>query len=84
MGMPMLMRTARLRAETAGTWGGLTVNVAFMVAVRRKSHEDHWCGHQLLQRSMKYKQLARATDKLYVIAEDLSHGIMVPPSTDAA
>ena len=58
---------------------GFTFKVAFWVGMRRRILDETWLGLILIW-NVLYVHFSRASDRLYVLIEDLRAGISLPPS----
>ena len=67
----LLEQQGRLTFLTTHKAGGVTVPVAILLAPRRRAEDRCWAGTVWLHRGYRYIGLTRATERLYVFAEDL-------------
>ena len=73
-----LERSGRLAFLNTQKAGGVTVSATILLAPRRQTTDQCWAGTALLHRGYRYVGLTRATERLYVFAEDLRPGLRVP------
>ena len=73
-----LESTRRLIFSTTHKAGGVTVHSTILLALRRQTQDVFWEGTVLQHLAYKYIGCTRATQRLYVLAEDLRSGVSRP------
>ena len=73
----MLDQLGMLRVLGPVAVRGFTFNVAFWLGLRRRRRDDTWYG-LILTWNVLYIHFTRASDRLYILMEDLREGILLP------